>query len=498
MPLGARRNKVAGYHGAGTAMGQAQRIVHDMKRLRLAWLLLCLALLLPMGAQQAAAQGETVAAVAVRISVEPERTRFVLDLTRTVGFKVHVLPDPYRVIVDLPEVDFRLPGASGDTARGLVTSYRFGSLELGRSRIVMDAAQPVLIERSFILHPRDGDPARLVIDLVATDAETFVRLHRAEQLSLDRTGTPPDEVPTELPPISIGPPPGMAVAQDEPAADGAGPKMAVLGTTRGGAVSVPRPRPKPGLERVAARADVAPDPEPANEAVMRRPVVVIDPGHGGIDPGAVSRSGTAEKEVVQAFSKVLKETLEEAGHYDVYLTRSDDVFLSLQERVQFARRHGADLFIAIHADSLSRGKARGATVYTLADKASDAEAEALAHKENRSDIIAGVDLVAETEQITGILIDLAQREAKNHATTFAKQLVSELKPVAKLNRRPVRSAGFRVLMAPDVPSVLFELGYLSNRSDETLLLSPKWRSEVAGAMAGAIERYFVTQIASGE
>ncbi|HSM19705.1 MAG TPA: N-acetylmuramoyl-L-alanine amidase, partial [Hyphomicrobiales bacterium] len=418
-----------------------------MKCLRLEWLVLCLALLLPMGAQNAAAQADAVAAVAVRISAEPERTRFVLDLTRTVGFKVHVLPDPYRVIVDLPEVDFKLPGDSGGTARGLVTGYRFGSLELGRSRIVMDAAEPVLIERSFILHPRDGDPARLVIDLVATDVETFVRLHRVEQLSLGRTGMAPEEVPTELPPISIGPPPGMAVAPEEPATDGAGPKMAVLGSTRGGAVSVPRPRPKPGLERVAVRADVAPEPEPATEAVMRRPVVVIDPGHGGIDPGAVSRSGTAEKDVVQAFSKVLKETLEEGGHYDVYLTRSDDVFLSLQERVQFARRHGADLFIAIHADSLSRGTARGATVYTLADKASDAEAEALAHKENRSDIIAGVDLVAETEQITGILIDLAQREAKNHATTFAKQLVSELKPVANLNRRPIRSAGFRVLKA---------------------------------------------------
>jgi N-acetylmuramoyl-L-alanine amidase len=227
-------------------------------------------------------------------------------------------------------------------------------------------------------------------------------------------------------------------------------------------------------------------------------VVVIDPGHGGIDPGAVSPSGSAEKDVVRGFSEVLKQALEATGRYDVHLTRSDDVFLSLRDRVQFARRHKADLFIAIHADALRRGTARGATVYTLADKASDAEAEALAHKENRSDIIAGVDLEAESEQITGILIDLAQREAKNHATIFAKQLVGELKPVAKLNSRPLRSAGFRVLMAPDVPSVLFELGYLSNRTDETLLLSPKWRSGVAAAMAAAIERYFATQLAAGQ
>jgi N-acetylmuramoyl-L-alanine amidase len=505
-------------------MGQAERIADRVKRLRRALLVVvCLMLVLQVGG--AVAEPEPVAAVAVRISDEPERTRFVADLTRTVGFKVYVLPDPYRVIVDLPEVDFRLPDDSGGTARGLVAGYRYGSLELGRSRIVMDAVQPVLIERSFILHPRDGDPARLIIDLVATDAETFAGLHRAEQLSLDQSGASPDEVPTELPPISIGPPPGMAEAPGMAMAtqsgndtgnetggkessddSGAGSgraaaaaaalaKLAAPGRTTGGTVSVPRPRPKPGSVRVAARSDVAPEPQARASA---RPVIVIDPGHGGIDPGAVSRSGTAEKDVVQAFANVLKETLDAAGHYEVHLTRSEDVFLSLHERVQFARKHAADLFIAIHADSLSRGTARGATVYTLADKASDAEAEALAHKENRSDIIAGVNLMAETEQITGILIDLAQREAKNHATTFAKQLVKELKPVANLNRRPIRSAGFRVLKAPDVPSVLFELGYLSNRSDETLLLSPKWRSAVAGAMASAIERYFATQIASGE
>lgn len=495
-------------------MGQAQRMADRMKRLRRGLIVaLCLVpflALLPAGITAEEPKSEPVAAVAVRISDEPERTRFVADLTRAVGFKVYVLPDPYRVIVDLPEVDFRLPDDSGDTARGLVAGYRFGSLELGRSRIVMDAVQPVLIERSFILHPRDGDPARLIIDLVATDAETFAGLHRAEQLSLDRSGAAPDEVPTELPPISIGPPPGMAMAPQAAeesdagrgkaaAAEAALAKLSAPASTRGSTAdwtaSIPRPRPKPGSVRLAALGDGAADPQPRASA---RPVIVIDPGHGGIDPGAVSRSGTAEKDVVQAFSEVLKETLEATGHYEVHLTRSDDVFLSLHERVQFARKRAADLFIAIHADSLSRGTARGATVYTLADKASDAEAEALAHKENRSDIIAGVDLMAETEQITGILIDLAQREAKNHATTFAKQLVNGLKPVANLNRRPIRSAGFRVLKAPDVPSVLFELGYLSNRSDETLLLSPEWRGKVAGAMGGAIQRYFATRIASGE
>ncbi len=453
-------------------MGRAHRPGH-LRRAGI--VVMCLALLSAFGIRHGLAESETVAAVAVRIQAEPDRTRFVADLTRTVAFKVYVLPDPYRVIVDLPGIEFRLPADSGATASGLVTGYRYGSLDLGRSRIVMDAAAPVLIERSFILHPRDGEPARLIIDLVATDAETFTRLHRSEQLSFAETGETAGEVPTELPPISIGPPPKLAQAPQ----------------SRGEAV--PRPRPKPGSK--LALGEISPLPE---KPVKSRPVVVIDPGHGGIDSGAVSRSGSEEKEVVLAFSETLKQALEAAGHYDVHLTRSADVFLSLHDRVQFARRHNADLFIAIHADALRRGTARGATVYTLADKASDAEAEALAHKENRSDIIAGVDLVAESEQITGILIDLAQREAKNHATIFAKQLVGELKPVAKLNSRPLRSAGFRVLMAPDVPSVLFELGYLSNRNDEALLLSPKWRSEVAHAMAAAIERYFATQLAAGQ
>jgi N-acetylmuramoyl-L-alanine amidase len=475
-------------------MGQAQRIAHQLRAWRqLAWTIVCLLIVLPVGGHALASESTAASAVAVRISDEPSRTRFIVDLTHTVSFKVYVLPDPYRVIVDLPDIEFRLPADSGGKATGLLAGYRYGSLELGRSRIVMDATQPVLIERSFILHPRDGEPARLVIDLVATDGATFARMHRSDQLSLDQATASAEEVPTELPPISIGPPPatGKAPPRAVPEPGIADPeRLAALDS----ATSVPRPRPKPGPERAVADADAAPATEPANG----RRVVVIDPGHGGIDPGAISRGGTAEKDVVLAFSEALKAALEASGHYDVHLTRSEDVFLSLRERVQVARQHNAQLFIAIHADSLSRGAARGATVYTLADKASDAEAEALAHKENRSDIIAGVDLVAESEQITGILIDLAQREAKNHAVIFAKHLVNQLKPVTRLNSRPIRSAGFRVLMAPDVPSVLFELGYLSNRSDETLLLSPEWRSEVATAMAAAVDRYFATQIAAGE
>lgn len=481
--------------GAPHRMGQADRITAPLAsalgRLVI-WLLACLALPVIAGAAPATAEETTPTAVAIRISAEPARTRFVVDITRTVGFNVYVLPDPYRVIVDLPQVVFRLPPASGSKGGGLLTGYRYGSLDKGRSRIVMDASRPVLIEKSFILHPRDGEPARLVVDLVATERETFNRLQRVEQLPADVAAKAVEDVPRELPPISFGPPTTETREADaEPAAKPDRPPARLASREPGKAV--PLPRPKPESSKAAAQPGVAP---PA--AARDRLTVVIDPGHGGIDPGAISRSGTAEKDVVLAFSKALQQVLVESGRYRVIMTRTDDVFLSLRDRVRVARSNGADLFVVIHADSLSRGAARGATVYTVSDKASDAEAEALAQKENRADIIAGVDLAAESEEITGILIDLAQRETRNHSVLFAKQLVKQLQPVARLNSRPMRSAGFRVLKAPDVPSVLLELGYLSNRNDESLLSSPEWRGKVARAVADAVDRYFITQLAAGQ
>jgi N-acetylmuramoyl-L-alanine amidase len=224
--------------------------------------------------------------------------------------------------------------------------------------------------------------------------------------------------------------------------------------------------------------------------------VVIDPGHGGIDPGAIGVSKTREKDVVLAFGLKLKRILEESGAVDVVMTRSDDRFLSLKERVQVARDNKADLFIAIHADIVRGQAARGATIYTLSEKASDAEAEALAHKENRADIIAGIDLEAENEDVTDILIELTQRESKIHSLVFAKKAVASMKTVTTFTGKPMRSAGFVVLKAPDVPSVLVELGYLSSREDERQLTSPAWQEKVAAAMARAVESYFAQQLAA--
>ncbi len=217
--------------------------------------------------------------------------------------------------------------------------------------------------------------------------------------------------------------------------------------------------------------------------------IVIDPGHGGIDGGAEGTNGTVEKIVTLAFAKELKTKLDDGGKYKVVLTRECDEFLRVDDRVRIARQHEADLFISIHVDTIGLKDIRGATVYTLSDKASDAEAQALADRENLSDQLAGVDLVEENHEISDILVDLIRRETYGFSTRFARSLVGELSPTVGMINNPHRSAGFRVLKAPDLPSVLVELGYLSNAKDEELLQSDEWRDKAAASIAKAVTAF---------
>lgn len=373
-------------------------------------------------------------ATAARVAGDETRTRFVADLTVPVGYTVYVMANPFRVMIDLPQVSFSLPEGAGENTRGLVTRYRFGPVDDAHSRIVLDTDGPVLIDKAFLQKPKDGQPARIVVDIVRTTQETFDAQLAAESDTEAAEATPQDRPPDNS--------------------------------------------------------------KAAPTAARERKLVVIDPGHGGIDPGAIGIKKTKEKDVVLAFGLKLKSVLEASGTIDVVMTRSDDRFLTLRERVKVARENEADLFIAIHADTVRGGDARGATIYTLSEKASDAEAEALAHKENRADIIAGVDLEAENQEVTDILIDLAQRESKTHSLVFAKKAVAEMAPVTAFTGKPMRSAGFMVLKAADVPSVLIELGFLSSRQDESQLTSPEWQNKVATAMGRAIEKYFATQLAA--
>ena len=229
-------------------------------------------------------------------------------------------------------------------------------------------------------------------------------------------------------------------------------------------------------------------------------MVVIDPGHGGIDHGTQAASGENEKAIVLDFAKALRERIEKGGKYRVVMTRDDDTFIPLAERVKIARQHKAALFVSIHADALPRGEgdAQGATVYTLSDTASDAEAAKLAEAENRADLIAGIDLTEEPAEVADILIDLARRETKTFSNRFARTLVKEMKNVARLHKNPLKSAGFRVLKAPDVPSVLLELGYVSNKDDLQLLVSDSWRSRTVGSVAQAVDLFFGKRVVATE
>jgi N-acetylmuramoyl-L-alanine amidase len=232
-----------------------------------------------------------------------------------------------------------------------------------------------------------------------------------------------------------------------------------------------------------------PAPTPQDAGADRRPVIVLDAGHGGIDPGAVTAQ-VAEKTIVLAFAQKLRDLI--GKDFRVVMTRDDDRFLTLSDRVRVARQNNADLFISIHADSLSQAQeVRGATIYTASERATDIESARLAARENEVDSLAGLDAPREDrEDVADILLDLAKRETRAFSGQIATRLVAEMGGAVKLHRIPHRSAGFRVLSAPDVPSVLIELGYVSSAKDVELLTSDSWRSEAANSVQRAINRFF--------
>mgnify|MGYP001024566716 CR=1 FL=1 len=367
-----------------------------------------------------------------RVAGDERQSRFILDLDRKIDVRGFVLADPYRVVVDLPQVAFRLPEGSGKTGRGLVRAFRYGMVMPGASRIVMDLSGPAKIEKAYSLDAANGQPARLVVELAASDAEA---VKRDAQQTVTQGLRP------------------TVVADADPNA------------------KIPAQNAKPEDSR---------------------PVIVLDPGHGGIDNGTVSSSGENEKDLVLTFTKTLRDRIEKSGKYRVVMTRDDDTFIPLAERVKFARDHAASLFVSIHADALPKaeGDAQGATIYTLSDRASDIEAEKLAESENKADAIAGIDLTEEPTEVADILIDLTQRETRAFSSRFAKTLMHEMKTVARMHKHPLKSAGFRVLKAHDVPSVLVELGYVSNKGDLHNLVSDNWREKTAGSVAAAIDAFF--------
>jgi N-acetylmuramoyl-L-alanine amidase len=377
----------------------------------------------------------------VRLAGDSKQTRFVLDLDKAIHFRAFALADPYRVVVDMPQVSFKLAAGAGTAGRGLIKAFRYGLVMPGGSRIVFDLTGPAKIVSSYVLDAANGQPPRLVLELQEVDRTAFVQSLAVESR--------PDLRP------AIADTPVVAVAAQ------------VVATS------------KP-----AAPADL-------------RPVIVIDPGHGGIDNGTQA-GGENEKNLVLGFGLALRDRIEKNGKYRVVMTRSDDTFIPLGDRVRIARNQSAALFVSIHADALPRGEgdARGATIYTLSDRASDAEAERLAEAENKADAIGGVNLTEEPTEVADILIDLAQRETRTFSNRFARLLMGEMKNTARMHKNPLKSAGFKVLKAPDVPSVLIELGYVSNKGDLQHLVSEDWRSRTVGSMAQAIDAFFAKRLAT--
>ncbi len=399
-----------------------------------AFVLLCVAM---MGRPVEAANP---VASAARVEETGGQARLMFDFNSAIAAEAYVMAGPDRVIIDLPEVNFQLEPRTGQidapqkgrkpaSASKLISSFRFGLFAPGKSRIVIDLGRPALVVKTAVVARPEGGH-QLQIDVVETDPAVFQMAARSAASEV---------VARDI----------LTDAPQKPAGKG-------------------------------GRANL--------------PVVVIDPGHGGIDVGAQGVTNVIEKDIVFEFSKTLKAQLEVGGRYRVILTRNSDVFVPLAGRVKIAREAGADLFISIHADTLSEsGGVSGATVYTVSDQASDKEAARLAEKENLADAAAGLEGIEDANDVSDILFDLTRRETRTYSHVFARTLVDFWNDAGRLNKNPHRSAGFRVLKAPDVPSVLLELGYLSSAKDTAALMKPEWRIKASQAIVRAVDAFFVPQ-----
>lgn len=396
----------------------------------------------------AAAPARALDVSAVRFGAHPDKVRMVLDLNQTVDFRVFAMAGPHRIVVDLPAFTWKAGDISkspGTHLRGI----RTGLLQAGISRIVIELDRPALVKGAFLLPAGNGQPTRLVVDYAPATAAEFQKS-----------------------------------------------KDIVLGTLRAGEAIAGmgnKPAPKPYVQDQERTANAAPAPQPPPRKPVttgEKPLIVIDPGHGGQDPGAVN-GNHREKNVTLATAKELKSQLEASGRYRVRLTRDNDRFIKLHDRVKSARNAGADLFISIHADSIDKPGVRGASVYTLSDKASDEQTAKLAARENKADLIGGVDLSHEDKDVADILIDLTVRDTMNQSKFLANTVVGTLQSNGiKTLPRTHRYAGFAVLKAPDIPSILVEIGFMSNDSEAHALSTPEYRRKLAGALKNGIDAYF--------
>jgi len=378
----------------------------------------------------------------VRLGASADKTRIVFDISGAVEEKVYTLKDPNRLVVDLESAHWRVTEDVSTAVSGnLVKKIDHSVLKMGVQRVVFFLTAPVEITRKFTLAGSGDKPPRLVIDIVPQKGGGIVSAKKVKRGE-------------------------MASGASTPAPSSSGEQV-------GEQVYAPIPTQRPYTYQ---RKD--------------KYTVVIDAGHGGRDPGAVSPIGLYEKTVTFNAAKELRDALEATGRYKVVLTRERDVYLKLRTRINKARAANADLFISLHADAHPKSSVRGASVYTLSEVASDREAARLARQENKADLIGGVDLSEKDADVTSILLDLAQRETMNYSAKYAQMLVDGLDKRVTLLRRTHRFAGFVVLKSPDVPSILLEMGYLTNRRDAQLLKTKAYRAKIIDGVVETTNGFF--------
>lgn len=371
-----------------------------------------------------------------RIGNQSDGVRVVFDMSQSVNYRVFLLDNPKRLVIDLDNTSINKVFTG--TNNQLISKTRVGKLDGNNKRVVLELARPMIIKKAFMLQPQSGKPWRFVVDAKLATAQEFKDGISSKKIVTNDTKFVPQENKSSDSWFSFG-------SQDN---------------------------------------------NTSGKAAKRKRVIVLDPGHGGKDPGAIGAHGkTFEKNITLAMGKELQEILRRRG-YTVYLTRSTDVFIPLRQRIKIAQKYKADLFMSLHADSAKNRSATGLSVYTLSDRASDAEAAALAERENKADIIGGVDLGNNTKEVNDILISLSQTDSRNKSSKYATYLVKEMSKSVKLVKNTHRFAGFAVLKAPDMPSALLEMGYLSNKTEEANLKTRSYRRKLANSAAAAIDKYF--------
>ncbi len=406
-------------------------------------------------------------------------SRVLFDVNAPVGFDIIALTDPYRIVLELDELQWRPERRELAFGDAIVSRVRYGLFRPGTSRIVIDCERPAVVDGAYFIEVSSGR-YRLVVDLSEVSHTAFLQTVKTLPLIANRA--------TVLPYLARTPgvEDAAMLAESKASSDAALPPEAALFIQKA-AASPPRP---PALQLAAL--PFAPPPRKPS-AIPDKRIIVVDPGHGGSDPGAISASGVYEKTITLKAARLVQEELRRAGRYNVLLTRNGDESIRLRDRVAFARAVNADLFISLHADANPNKSLRGASVYTLSEKASDAEAAALAERENKADLIIGVDLSREAPEVANILIDLAQRETMNQSARLAKLLVQQLGKRTALVRNTHRFADFAVLTAPDVPAVLIEAGHLSNPQDAKLLQQESYLRALAVAIAETVNAYFAAE-----